>query len=156
DTYKARAQELTRETNAAVAALAADEKEFAGFVDPVKQLHVPAIIQALQGQFKFNLVRAIDMLLKDPGVQGNPQRPHMAALWVHPKLLALREQWETFRDRVLYGNPLAVSRRYGKGRVVAVLTSAGTKYTTPKGTESWNNWGGGSFASFSYEVFMMD
>jgi hypothetical protein len=155
DTYKARAQELCRETIAAVTALAENEKEFAGFVQPVKE-HCAAIVQALQQPFKFNLVRAIDMLLKDPGVAGNAQRPNMTILWVHPKLLALKEQWESFHDRILYGDPLVVSRKYGKGRVVAVLTSAGTKYVTPKGTESWNNWGAGSFASFSYEVFMMD
>jgi hypothetical protein len=155
DTYKARAQELAKQAIAAVKDLAGKEKEFDGFVEPVKE-HCAAIVQALQQPFKFNLVRAIDVLLKDPGVQNNPLRPNMAALWVHPALLALRGDWETFRDRVLYGDPLVVSRKYGKGRVVAMLTSAGTKYTTPKGTESWNNWGAGSFASFSYEVFMMD
>jgi hypothetical protein len=155
DTYKRRAQELGEEAVSTASALANEEKDYARYLEPVKQ-HREKVRQALATPYLFNLVRAIDTMLKDPGEQGNPARPEMTALWVHPKMLPIKEQLESFRDRVLYGDPLVVSRGYGKGRVVAVLTSAGTKYTTAKGTEAWNNWGAGSFASFSYEVFMMD
>jgi hypothetical protein len=42
-----------------------------------------------------------------------------------------------------------VARPYGKGKVIAFLSSAGT-------ASRWNEWGGGNPVSWSYPVFMMD
>jgi hypothetical protein len=42
-----------------------------------------------------------------------------------------------------------VARKYGKGRVCAILTSAGT-------ATRWNDWGSGGLSSWSYIPFLMD
>src|SRR5439155_1416719 len=45
------------------------------------------------------------------------------------------------RERVQFGDPLAISNRFGKGRVVAMLTAIGM---APGVTEEmWNDWPGG-------------
>jgi hypothetical protein len=54
---------------------------------------------------------------------------------------------EQLRDTVQYGDPLVVVKKYGKGRVVAILTTAG---------KSWNLWSGGCMASFTYPMFISD
>ena len=52
-------------------------------------------------------------------------------------------------DTLRYGDPLVVARSYGKGRIVACLTPAGT-------SAKWNDWGQGSPISFTYVPFIMD
>jgi hypothetical protein len=148
DDYKDRAQELGRQALEQTKELAAADKDFARYVDPVER-YKRDITQALATPYLYNVVRVLDALLKDRGPEDDPARPDMAVLWAHPKMLPLKENLESFRDTLLYGDPLVVGRGYGKGRVLAVLTSAGT-------ASRWNDWGGGSPASFSYEVFMMD
>ena len=53
------------------------------------------------------------------------------------------------------GDPLAVERPVGRGRVVAILTSAGPG-PSPDGRPTWNNWAGGpgaaSFAIMALEL----
>src|SRR5262249_49342093 len=56
---------------------------------------------------------------------------------------ALQKDFEDFRQLVQYGDPLVVVGRYGKGRVVAFLTTAG---------RSWNYWPGGCPASATYPM----
>jgi hypothetical protein len=148
DDYKERAQELLRAAVEQTKNLVAAEADYAKYSEPIDRYRKD-VISALATPYLFNLVKALDTMLKDRGPDNDPRRPDMAALWAHPKLLGLAEQINAFRDAVLYGDPLVVSRVYGKGRVAAVLTSAGT-------ASRWNNWGGGSAASFSYEVFVMD
>jgi hypothetical protein len=148
DDYKERAQELARQAVEQTRELAAKEPDFARYVEPVER-YKREITQALATPYLFNLVRVLDALLRDRGPENEPQRPDMAELWAQPKMLPLKGQLESFRETVLYGDPLVVGRGYGKGRVVAVLTSAGT-------ASHWNDWGGGSIMSFTYEVFMMD
>jgi hypothetical protein len=148
DDYKERAQELGRQALQQTRDLAGAEPEYARFVEPVER-YKRDITAALATPYLFNLVKVLDGLLKDRGPDNDPQRPDMATLWAHPRMLGLAEQLNSFREAVLYGDPLVVTRTYGKGRVVAVLTSAGT-------ASRWNDWGSGSPASFSYEVFLMD
>jgi hypothetical protein len=148
DTYKERAQELARRALQLTEELARDEADYAKYKEPVER-YKKDVTAALSTPYLFNLVRVLDGLLKDRGPEGDPQRPDMGVLWAHPKMLALADQINEFREHVLYGDPLLVTRSYGKGRLAAVLTSAGT-------ATHWNDWGGGSPASFSYQVFVMD
>src|SRR5205085_11378306 len=133
--------------------LAQEKPEFAKYVEVV-QRYRRDITTALSTPYLFNLVRAFDVLVKDPGVKDpggkeDPARPSMPALWAEPAMRGLAEEIKEFREAVLFGDPLVVARRYGRGRTVAVLTTAGT-------SSGWNDWGGGSPASWSYQVFMMD
>ncbi len=153
--YKERGQELARLAEERTTELARAEPDFAArFVEPVKRYRRDVTIAL--SKYLFNVVQAFDGLLKDRGPENDPTRPDMAVLWSHPRMLDLGAQIASFRDTVLYGDPLVVGRTYGKGNVVAILTTAGTSRRDVGGNAQWNDWGGGSPASFSYEVFVMD
>jgi len=104
--------------------------------------------EALTKPYLSNVVRVIDALRHDHGVENDPQRPDMETLWAHPKMKPLAAEFDEYRAAIEFGDPLVVARRYGKGRVCAVLTSAGT-------ATHWNDWGNG-LASWSYTPFLMD
>ena len=53
-----------------------------------------------------------------------------------------------------FGDPLVVTRPFGKGRVLAFLTTAGTSLRgTPPSTVRWNEWASG-LALWTYPVFI--
>ena len=52
-------------------------------------------------------------------------------LWAHPKMKGIAAEVEDLRKTVLYGDPLLLARPYGKGRVAAYLTTAGTAAIRP-------------------------
>jgi hypothetical protein len=148
DDYKGRSQELARQAEELTDALAGTDPEYKKYVEPVKNYR-REVTAALGTPYLFNLVRAFDVLLNDPGEKDDPARPSMPGLWAHPKMKGLATDIREFRETVLYGDPLVVARRLGKGRVVAILTSAGT-------ASNWNDWGSGSPVSWSYPVFIME
>ncbi len=152
--YKERGQELARQALELTTEIAKTEENYQKYV-PAVERYKREVTNALATPYLFNVVRAFDALLKDRGPENDPTRPDMAALWAHPKMIALADQINGFRETVLYGDPLVVGRAYGKGKVLAILTTAGTSLRDTTRC-SWNDWGGGSPASFSYEVFMMD
>jgi hypothetical protein len=146
--YKPRAQQLVKQAEDLTRELADANPAFAKYVAPMEN-YTRAIKVALGTPYLYNLARGLDAMINDPEVKDNPLRPEMATLWADPKLTALKDDVKEFIDQVQYGDPLMVSRPHGKGRTVAVLTSAGPG-------SKWNDWGSGSPASWSYEVFMMD
>jgi hypothetical protein len=95
----------------------------------------------------YRLANAVDGMLHDPGDPGNPDRPNLKEFWELPDLRDLRNQVERLRDAVQFGDPLAVTQRFGKGRVVAFLTTAG---------QDWNNWGGFFPVSLSYPILILE
>jgi hypothetical protein len=149
DDYKPRAQELARKAVEQTKDLALAEPEaFERYQEPVDRFR-QEITRALATPYLFNLVKAIDALRHDHGAENDPQRPDMEVLWAHPKMKGLAAQFDEFRTTIEYGDPLVVARSLGKGKVCAILTSAGT-------ATKWNDWGGGSLSSWSYQVFVMD
>ena len=106
------------------------------------------IRDALTKPYLSNVVRVINALRHDHGVENDPQRPDMETLWAHPKMKPLAAEFDEYRAAIEFGDPLVVARKYGKGRVCAVLPGAGT-------TTRWNDWGNG-LASWSYTPFLMD
>jgi hypothetical protein len=137
--------------------IAAADASLTRYVAPLESYHRRQIINALSSPYLFNLVVAFDNLLNDLGVDKDPQRPNMNDLWNQPGMAGLKAQVEAFRDTVLYGDPLLVAMPYGRGRVVACVTSAGTHSVNSAGSPvRWNEWGGGNPASFTYQIFVMD
>jgi hypothetical protein len=108
-----------------------------------------ALHEALAGKSLQPLITAIDKLLQDPAEPGRPERPRLKDFWLETdaQVQALRGRLEKLRERLLYGDPLVVSSRYGRGRSVAFFTSAG---------KAWNDWAGGGPASVTYPVVMLD
>ncbi len=148
DDYKQRAQELGNKAVELTKDLASEDKVFEKYKTIVENYRRD-ISQALSSPFLFNLVTTLDALLRDPGIKDDPAKPNMPELWAHPRMRALASEIREFADTLLYGDPLLVARPYGKGRTVAFLTTIGT-------ATKWNNWGGGSPASWTYPMFIMD
>ncbi len=95
----------------------------------------------------YELANALDGLLRDRGEPNNSLRPNLTELWGQPDYQNLRARIDRLRETVQLGDPLVVTARFGKGRVVAFLTTAG---------RAWNDWAGGSLASPTYPVVMLE
>ncbi len=110
------------------------------------------MVDALTSPYLDDLIRVFDDLVHDPGAKDDADRPSMPELWAQPKMKALKDEIDAFRDTLQYGDPLVVTRPYGKGRVLAFLTTAGT---SPRGLPpvAWNDWAGSPIAG-SYPVFI--
>jgi hypothetical protein len=158
DKYRGRATELINNAIAAAEKLAAREPEMKRFLAPLAD-HAREIRNALVSGELYRLAEKLNDLLTNPGVKDDPSKPRMSDLWGHNDMKALAEEIKEFRDSVLYGDPLVVSKTQGKGRVVAVLTTAGTALRRGVGEEAvqWNNWGAGDrVVSDLYPLFLID
>ncbi len=146
--YRERTVQIGRKLVEQVRDLAVSEPDaFSRYVEPAERYQTQ-VRNALTKPYLSGVVRVLDALRHDHGAESDPQRPDMEVLWAHPKMKALGAEIDEFRTTIEYGDPLVVTRRYGKGRVCAVLTSAGT-------ATHWNDWGNG-LASWSYTPFVMD
>ena len=117
--------------------------------------HERAIKESLAADSQYRVGQALEALLNDPG-DAAQNIPGMKEFWAQPSLRPLAREYEEFRKNILFGDPLAVARKLGKGKVAAILTPAGTRPTVPGATDGWNEWGAGSPVSWSYPVFVMD
>ena len=135
DQYKRAAQDYIKRAGELVRDLAADDAKFEGYKARVERSR-KRVIEALGTPYLDNVIRAFDDLMLDPGVKDDPNRPNMVELWANPKMKALKNDIDDFLKTVKYGDPLVVTRPYGKGRVLAFLTSAGTR-------SKWNEWASG-------------
>jgi hypothetical protein len=129
------------------------EKKKVEILVPVVKKYSDNIHQAVQKQFPFELVRLLDSLLNDIGIQDNPDRPNMPELWQYQKMRILAKEIHDLKETILWGDPLVVARTHGlegkSGRTVAVLTTAGT-------SSNWNDWAAGNPSSWSYVPFVME
>jgi hypothetical protein len=116
---------------------------------PGLRRHQKAIEAAcLPGNQLYQLSNAFTALLEDTGDSKNPvDRPNLVDFWNLEEVKQLRSDVEQFRDAIQYGDPLVLTKRYGNGRVVQFLTTAG---------RSWNDWSGGSMAQFTYPMVIGD
>jgi hypothetical protein len=121
---------------------------------PALLRHRTNIQKALLGKYLFELAAALDAMLTDRGdpepdpKKRDPNRPNLVVdFWKLPDQQDLKSNFEQLRDSVKYGDPFIVSKRFGKGRVVACMTSASTR---------WNEWAGGSVASFTFPMLITD
>ena len=142
DAYSQEAQEL-------LTALPLKDERFADYV-PGLEAHAQDIRNGLTPggyQQLYQLQQAITALLTDKGDPKNlQQKPNLEEFWALPANQTLKARFEDFRERIQYGDPLVISNRFGKGRVVAWLTTAGDK---------WNNWPNGEGIGKSYPVLLL-
>ncbi|MFO0927087.1 MAG: BatA domain-containing protein [Gemmataceae bacterium] len=158
DTYKAGALALAQAAQSQTIKLADKEAEFKRYVTPMESYY-RRVRDALAAGELYRLGETFEDLLTNPGVEKDTAKPNMADLWKHPDMKPLAAEIREFREKVLYGDPLMVSRQQGKGRVVAFLTTAGTALRRGVGEDAvqWNNWGAGERAvSELYPLFLLD
>jgi hypothetical protein len=122
---------------------------FEKYTEVLTKVYKPALRQALEQTYPYKLVIVLEAMLHDPGLKDDPLRPNMPDLWAHKKMRQTARDFEQLRKSAEFGDPLVVANSYGSGKVVAFLTTAGTQ-------TKWNDWGGGSFGSATYPVFIMD
>jgi hypothetical protein len=96
----------------------------------------------------FGLGNALDQFLGDRGDPRNPEKaPDLKEFWDMPQNEAFRKRVVDLRDAAMYGQPLVLTKSFGKGETVTCLTSAG---------RNWNDWAGGGMASPTYPVVMLN
>src|SRR5262249_42870341 len=98
----------------------------------------------------YHLADAIDAMLQDKGKEKDATEfPNLTEFWAsgEPKVSTLRKDAQDLRDQARYGDAFVVAGTFGKGKVTAVMTSAG---------KEWNEWGGGSDASVIYQPFIWE
>jgi Aerotolerance regulator N-terminal len=118
---------------------------------PALERHRDNIRRALAGgRYLYELANALDAVLNDRGdpEKKDPKWPNLKdEFWELPEQRDLAEALRDLHATTQFGDPLVLSKRFGKGHVVAVLTSASTR---------WNEWSGGSVASFTFPMFVTD
>ncbi len=111
---------------------------------------IDALVAPGSDKLAYNLAPALDLLLTEKGDKKSPDEfPNLAEFWssADPKIASLRDELGKLRDQVRYGDPLIVTAQFGKGKVVAVMTTAG---------KEWNDWAGGSEATLIYPPFILE
>jgi hypothetical protein len=152
--FSSQAQSLFKQARAAADALAHPDPEkpdpkFERQFTALDKIYHREMLAAFDSGYLFRLAAALDHMLHDFGNEGDADHPDMNVLWRQTSMLSLRSQVERLIETLRYGDPLVVARPYGKGRIVACLTTAGT-------SSKWNDWGGGSLISWTYPVFIAD
>jgi hypothetical protein len=115
---------------------------------PALERYQKKIADAVGEGTLYPLAGALDQLLNDRGDPRNPQLPDLKKnFWDAGADDNLRAKITTLRDAAMFGDPLVMTKTYGKGEVVAFMTTAG---------KNWNDWAGGGMASPTYPVVMMN
>ncbi len=145
------AQITQPEKGEAVRAILNDEK-FAKYKGRLRKLLVDVENKVKPGsEYKaYHLANEIDALLNDKGTSDpNDQAPDMTEFWANAdaNVQSMRRQLITLRELVHYGDPFVIAQNFGKGKVVAVMSTAG---------KDWNDWPGGSASSVLYAPFVWE
>jgi hypothetical protein len=141
--YAGEAQTLLNSLNAAI-----NDPKYEKYRTALSR-HQRAIRDTLVGNKPlYELANALDAMLKDRGDgKDSAEAPNLSEFWNQSEYQTLRGRIDKFRQSVQMGDPLVVSEQYGKGRVVAFFTTAGL---------AWSDWAGGSPASMTYPVVMLE
>ncbi|HKI33647.1 MAG TPA: BatA domain-containing protein [Gemmataceae bacterium] len=96
----------------------------------------------------YALANALDQFLSERGDPKNPEKaPDLKEFWDMPENETFRKQVADLRTTAMYGEPLVLTKQFGKGESVVFLTTAG---------KAWNDWAGGGMASPTYPVVMLN
>jgi hypothetical protein len=77
------------------------------------------------------------------GAARTDERPSLVRFWDKPENDGLKSEIKDLWKQVRFGSPLVVAKRFGRGRVVAVMTTAG---------KEWNDWLG----QYSYVPMILE
>jgi hypothetical protein len=157
NTYRERALELVARARQETATLAKNEAEMKGFERPVEKYESRVRDALIRGRLS-EVAHVLQEMLTDPGQKANPDRPRMPDLWRHVAMQGVKAELEEFRDTVLYGDPLLVSKASGRGRVVALLTTAGPlpRPGVSEPAVTWNGWQEAGYGITTYPLLQRD
>jgi hypothetical protein len=115
---------------------------------PATERYYTTIRNGLGGQYDhlYQLATDLDRMLRDAGDPKKPDQPNLVEFFAQSEQNDLRRRLEQLRERVQFGDPLAISNKFGKGRVVAFLSAIGLAAGGAPNEEPWNDWPGGQGA----------
>jgi len=108
--------------------------------------HREQVQRVLGGTSLYRLAGALEFMLNDtgdPDPKRRAERPNLKEFWDQDEVRRLGEDFNRLIETVRYGDPLLVEGKYGKGRTMVFLTSAGQGIPDGKGGmfgTGWNNW----------------
>jgi hypothetical protein len=161
DEFRNRAIDLMSKAQAEVGRLAGREEEFKKYLPLMEDEYRVRIRNAIAAGELYSLAQQFEAMLSDQPQYNDRKeeiRPGMADLWKRPELKPTADEIREFRERVLFGDPLVVSKQVGKGRVIAMMTPAGTnrRRGVAEDAVQWNNFGSGELVSTLYPLFLLD
>jgi hypothetical protein len=107
--------------------------------------HQRKIMEVLSnGKQLYQLANAIEAMLSDAADPKDPAKPDLRVFWQQADQAELYGNFQRLMEKVRFGDPLMVSRKYGKGHVLAFLSTAGS---------AWNDFANGP--SRPYWVMLM-
>jgi hypothetical protein len=145
DTFRTQTQRFLKR-------LPLDDQNFAKYhtlLNKHKKLIEQALLEVKSDE-SYKVAEAIDNMLNERGNPTEKDNVSLLDFWALNEMKDLKTDLLSFRKAVLYGKPLVVTRKYGKGSVVAFMTSAGTE---------WSGWSGGlegGVASFTFPMVIAD
>lgn len=118
DDYKESTQKLLNQ-------IPIDDTRFSAYRATLRE-HQRRVKEVLaNGRQLHQLATAVESLLSDPGEPGNPEKADLRGFWQEPAVSELAANFARLLDDVRYGDPLLVGKRFGRGPVLAYLTTAG-------------------------------
>lgn len=124
--------------------LPSEDSKFAAYRDKLRE-HQRQIREVLAANRPLSvLADSIEALLIDHNDPSKPESVNLQEFWSRPEQSALKSEFTQLMDVVRFGDPLLVTQTFGRGRVLALLTTAGS---------AWNDWPNGP--SRPYWVMVM-
>jgi hypothetical protein len=124
-----------------------DDPKYAKFL-PALRKHETQLKDAFSGGQLGAVAVAMDQFLTERGnARDAEKQPSLEEYWKLPDSDVGRNQIVRLRDAMKYGDPLVVSKSFGKGQTIAFLTTAG---------RAWNDWGTESMARDTYPMVMLN
>jgi hypothetical protein len=121
DDYKEEAQRLLNQ-------IPTDEEKAGTYAKLLKE-HQRRIKDVLaNGKQLYQLAAAVEAMLTDTIDPKDATKPDLRAFWQQPAHAELLGAFQRLIESVRYGDPLLVSRKYGKGVVLAYLSTAGSAW----------------------------
>ena len=121
DDYKEEAQKLLNQ-------IPTDEEKVGAYAKLLKD-HQRRIKDVLANSKQlYQLANAIEAMLNDTADPKHPAKPDLRAFWQQPARAELLGGFQRLVESVRFGDPLLVAHKYGKGAVLAYMSTAGSAW----------------------------
>lgn len=122
DDYKESAQKL-------LAQLPTDDPKLAVYRDRLREWQRRVKETLAANRPPYALADAIEGLLTESADATKPGSVNLQEFWARPDQVALRGELQRFVESVRFGDPLVVAQPFGRGKVLAMMTTAGNAWT---------------------------
>jgi hypothetical protein len=121
DDYKEEAQRLLNQ-------LPTDDEKGGPYAKLLKEHRRKVMDVLANGKQLYQLANAVEAMLNDTADPKDPTKPDLRAFWQQPARSELLGGFQRLVESVRFGDPLLVARKYGKGAVLAYVTTAGSAW----------------------------